>query len=321
MTPRVRSPSTTRDAPVRGAEHRVEGVAKRPAAVDRGLGRRAVRRRQRDLAERDEREPAHERALAEEPGHERGLRMREQLLGRRELLEHAALREQRDAVAELHRLVDVVGHEDDRLADHALEPEQLVLEAVAGDRVDGAEGLVHEQDVRIGAERPGDAHALALAAAELRRAAGARSPSPAGAMRSSSSSTRAWVRCLRPAEQPRHGRDVLGDRLVREEAHLLDDVADRAPQVVDVVRPGVAVVDADRARGRLDEPVDHLQRGGLAAPRGADEDHDLARLDLEREMVDGDLARRSVLSTLSNVITSPPPRPARVRGRAGCRRG
>ena len=93
--------------------------------------------------------------------------MREQLLRRRELLEHAASREQRHAVAELDRLVDIVGDEHDRLAHHALEAQQLVLQAISGDRIDGPERLVHQQDVRVRPERSGDADALALSPAQL----------------------------------------------------------------------------------------------------------------------------------------------------------
>jgi len=36
--------------------------------------------------------------------------------------------------------------------------------------------------------------------------------------------------CL-PSEQPGHGGDVVGDRPVGEQADLLDDVADAAPQL------------------------------------------------------------------------------------------
>ena len=42
---------------------------------------------------------------------------------------------------------------------------EFVLEALTDDRIDGAEGLVHEHDRRVGGERSGDADALALAAA------------------------------------------------------------------------------------------------------------------------------------------------------------
>src|SRR5690606_39239073 len=65
------------------------------------------------------------------------------------------------------------------------------------------------------------------------------------------------------------------DRLVREQADLLDDVADAAAERDRIDRRRITAVDGDRARTRLDETVDHLQRGGLAAARGAEEDADL----------------------------------------------
>ena len=87
------------------------------------------------------------------------------------LLEHAADVEDGDAVGELDRLVDVVGDEDDRLAHPALQVEQLVLQAGPHDRVDGAVGLVHQQDRRVGGQRPGHADPLLLPAGELGRVA------------------------------------------------------------------------------------------------------------------------------------------------------
>ena len=106
-----------------------------------------------------------------------------------------------------------------------LEPQELVLEPVADDRVDGAERLVHEHDRRVRGERPGDADALPLAAGELAREAVAvlrrieadEAEQLLGAL---------LLAFLRPAQQARHGRHVLADRLVREQADLLDHVAD-----------------------------------------------------------------------------------------------
>ncbi len=49
---------------------------------------------------------------------------------------------------------------------------------------------------------------------------------------------------------------------------------------------------------RLDEPVDHPQRRGLAAPRRADEHADLAVVDIEAQLVDGDGAVRVPLGDL-----------------------
>ena len=95
-------------------------------------------------------------------------RVREDRVGRVVLREHAALAQDRDAVAHLDRLVDVVRDEDDRLADLAVQPQQLGLQAEARDRVERAERLVHQQQRRVGSERAREADALALPAGELR---------------------------------------------------------------------------------------------------------------------------------------------------------
>ncbi len=305
-------------SPVGGAKHRIERVAKRSAGVNRGVGRRAVDGGELDRADRDEREAADQRAFAEEARHKCRLRMREQLLRRRELLEHAALRQQRDAVAKLDRLIDVVGHEDDRLAHHPLEAEQLVLKAVARDRVDGSEGLVHEQDVGIGAECPRHTDALPLAAAQLRRQA---ARVILGRQRDEVEQLldprlRAL---LRPAEQPRDGRDVVGDRLMREEPHLLNDIADRAAQVVDVVRARVAPVDA------IVPPVGSMRRLIILSDVVLPHPDGPTRITVSPDLISSERWSTATwspyrLTTLSKVITSPPPRRGRARGIAGCRR-
>ena len=81
-----------------------------------------------------------------------------------ELGQLAADLEDRDEVAHLDRLIDVVGHEQDRLGDLLLKAQELVLEPLAHDRVDGTERLVHEHDRRVRGEGAGDADALPLAA-------------------------------------------------------------------------------------------------------------------------------------------------------------
>ena len=85
------------------------------------------------------------------------------------LQQHAAAAEHRDLVAELDRLVDVVGDEHDRFAQFALQPQDFGLQILAHHRVDGAERLVHQQDRRVGGQRPGDPDALLLATRQLRR--------------------------------------------------------------------------------------------------------------------------------------------------------
>ncbi len=55
------------------------------------------------------------------------------------------------------------------LCSRALQVEQLVLEAVADQRVERRERLVHQQDVGVGGERAGEADPLLHAAGELVR--------------------------------------------------------------------------------------------------------------------------------------------------------
>ena len=114
------------------------------------------------------------RGRADEVGDEVVGGVAEQLGGGAVLREPAAGREDRHPVAHPHRLVDVVGDHHDGLAQLALQPQELVLQPDAHDRVDGAERLVHQQHRRIGGQRPRHADALPLAAGELVRVAVAR---------------------------------------------------------------------------------------------------------------------------------------------------
>ena len=135
-----------------------------------------ARLRRRDLPQVDVAHPLQREALERAVGAHELLdelvgRVGEHLRRRGVLGEVAALAQDGDLVAHLDRLVDVVRDEDDGLGELGLQAEELVLEALAVDRVDGAERLVHEQDGRVDGERAGDADALALAAGELRRVA------------------------------------------------------------------------------------------------------------------------------------------------------
>ena len=143
--------------------------------------------------------------------------MGEQVGRRGELGELAADAQHRDLVAELDGLVDVVGDEDDRLAEVALQPQELVLQLLAHHRVDGAERLVHEHDRRVGRERPGDADALLLAAGELGGVAlGERRVEADPLEQLHGPGARSRLSAM-PSSRG-HGRDVVEDRAVREEA-------------------------------------------------------------------------------------------------------
>ena len=161
--------------------------------------------------------------------------------GRIELGQDAACLEHGHHVTQADRLIDVVGHEQDGPRQLLLEPQQLVLEPLAHDRVDGAERLVHEHHRWVDRERPRDTHALPLAARQLARV------SVAVACRIEADQGQQLVRtgppALRvPAQEPGHDRHVVADGLVREQADLLDDVSDAPPQLDGVL--------GERRRGR-----------------------------------------------------------------------
>ena len=164
--------------------------------------------------------------------------------------------------------------------------QELVLQMLAHHRVDRAERLVHQQHGRIGGQRAGHADALALAAGELLGVAVAVRRGVQADQVEKLGGARTGLAAL-PAEEMRDGRGVLQDRLVREKADLLDHIADTAPELDGVDGGYVVPVQEYPAAGRLDEPVDHLHRGGLAAAGRSDERDQFALGDLERQVVDG----------------------------------
>ena len=127
------------------------------------LGRRRV---ELELAQPANAEALEPTVLADEAGHEVVGGRGEQLVGGGEL-DQMAVAHDRDPVAHLDRLVDVVGDEDDRFANLPMKPQEIVLEAVARDRIDRAERLVHQHDRWVGSHRPRNADALLLTAGEL----------------------------------------------------------------------------------------------------------------------------------------------------------
>ena len=201
--------------------------------------------------------------------------------------------EDRDAVAHLHGLLDVVGHEHDRLAHLVLQAQELVLEPHAGDGVDRAERLVHQQDRRVGGERRGPRRPAGAARRRAGRGSGrgtrrGRGRPARGARRRGPS-----TRFLSQPEQPGHGRRRssaivwCGNRPTCWITYPIRRRSSTGSTCGDVL-----VVEEDAAAGRLDEPVDHLQGGRLAAARRPDEHADLALGDLEAELAHGDGAVR-----------------------------
>ena len=86
---------------------------------------------------------------------------------RSEVGDGAAGVEQDNAVGEIEGFVEVVGDEQDGLVEALKEGAHHLLHFEAGEGVESAEGLVHEEDWRIGGESAGEAGTLALASGEL----------------------------------------------------------------------------------------------------------------------------------------------------------
>ena len=78
-----------------------------------------------------------------------------------------AWREDEDAVAERDGFMDVMGDEDDRLSGRLPDRFELAVEPVARQRVERAEGFVHQQRLRLDRERSREGDALAHAAGKL----------------------------------------------------------------------------------------------------------------------------------------------------------
>ena len=165
-----------------------------------------------------------------------------------ELLHVAAVAHHGDPVADPHGLLDVVGDEDDRLADGLLQAQELRLQPLADDGVDGGERLVHQQHRRIRGQRAGDAGPLALPAGQLRGVAVPDARPDPGRRCPAARRPGSRMRCLVPAQQPRHGADVGAHGLVREQPDALDDVADPPAQLVGIDAGDVLAVEQDPAR-------------------------------------------------------------------------
>ena len=176
----------------------------------------------------------------------------------------------RDPIRQQQRLGHVVRHHHRREPEPIVQRADLLLEQIAGDRIEGPERLVHQQDRGLRRERPRDAHPLPLPARERRRR-----PIPVDP-RLEADRIEQFVDPFRdpgrrPAHEPGHGADVLAHRPVREQADRLHHVADAPAQRLGGPLADVRPVDEHPPLGRLDEAVDGPQRRRLAAARAADQ--------------------------------------------------
>ena len=181
------------------------------------------------------------------------------------------------------------------------------MEQVAGHRVERAERLVHEQHVGVLRERAGERDALAHAAGQLVRPLLART-SPRLHEVEQLVGPRARARRVGTLRELQRELDVAARGEPREQRRLLEHErwCGRRPSIVP-------------ARG-LVEAGDQVEQRALAAARRAEEAHELARRDVERDVVERvHRVRRRAPKTFET--SSSDDRDARSRPRRGGRRG
>ena len=211
------------------------------------------------------------------------------LLGRAALPDLAALHH-RDAVGHRERLLLVVRDVEERDADLALDALQLHLHLLAQLQVERAERLVEQEHGGPVDERARQRHALLLPARQLAR----RRLLAAGQLhqleRLAHAGADLVLRDLAPLEPERH---VVRDVQVLEQRVALEDRVHVA--LVRRHRLDRLALEVDVPRAGQLEAGDHAQRGGLAAPRRAEQREELALPDLEVELLDGlEVAERLV---------------------------
>ena len=84
-------------------------------------------------------------------------------------LDDASVAHDCDPITEEHRLVEIVGDEDDGLLEFALQLNELLLHLASDQWIECRKCLVHEQDVGFSCESAGQTDTLLHAAGELFR--------------------------------------------------------------------------------------------------------------------------------------------------------
>src|SRR5688572_19602213 len=193
------------------------------------------------------------------------------------VLDQAPLHEERRPVRDARRLLHVVGHHDDRVAGPQVEDKLFDLRRRG--RVEGRGRLVHEQDVGLDGQAPGDAQALLLPArqAEGRVLEPVLHLFPQRRLAERALDQVDHLAARAHAEHARPERHVLVDRL-GERVRPLEHHADAPAQVDDVDARGVQVEAVEQhGAGHLHpvdqvvHPVEGAKQRRLAAARGPDE--------------------------------------------------
>src|SRR5919106_2547666 len=209
-----------------------------------------------------------------------------------------------DLVGDVDGLLDRVGHEDHRLVLLAEQPQQVLLELAADLLVDRGEGLVHQQDLGVHGQGPGEAYALPHSARELVGIGVLEAGQPhlghVLARRLLTFLARHAAELQTEGHVAQHGRP-------RHEGEILEH---ERP-----VRPGPGdrtAVDLDASGCRLDQSGDDLERRGLPAPAGTDEARELAPWHVERDAAKRPNPARELLGEIDDPDRGPVSVPRRI---------
>ena len=217
--------------------------------------------------------------------------MVEELIGLRQLHDLAQVHDG-DAVADVAHDREVVGDEDDRQPQLALQLGEQVDDLRLDRDVEGRDGLVGHHELRLQGDGARDADALALAAGELVREAVVVLGVQPDAIHQLLHELLALVVVALEAMDDERLADDRAHRLARVQRRVgvLEDHLHVAPQRLELgarrVRDVVALVD-DLAAGGLQQPRQQPRGGRLAAARLPHEAEGLALEDVEGDAVDG----------------------------------
>ena len=192
-------------------------------------------------------------------------------------------------MADADRFIEVVGDEEGSLVHLGRQRHELALEFPANQGIERRERLVHQENVRIGRQRPGKSDTLLHAARKLVGIVVAPTsefdPFECGL---GGCVTRVPVD---PAQLETE-RDIVQHRPVGQEGHILEHHADcPRPEFAQGVRRKSVdrdTLDQDFARTGIDEPVHVTYECGLAGARQAHDAEDLALGHVEADVPHAD---------------------------------
>ena len=169
-------------------------------------------------------------------------------------------------------------HEHDGLLQLRPDAEELVLHRPAGQRVESAERLVHQQHWSVECQRAGKGNPLPHASGKVLRIAVAES-----AQRQLVEQRVRFFACAAVAADLQPEGDVLAHGHPGKQRVFLEDHRPRWLGLDHALAEG-----EDLPRARPGEPGDGVQERGLAAARGAQQADELARRDVQIDAIERD---------------------------------